>query len=165
VQSNRGLREGIVLGLIGYAAVAVFYAIFDVLAARGSLYTVNLLGLAVFKGLRDPSVLQLPVAFDGAAIGLFNGLHLIVALGIGFVVSWLVSQVEGPPAQARLALLSIGAGFLVTIFAIGMLSSPIRALLPWWSVVVANVLAVVVGGAYLLRRHPGLLSRVGAALT
>ena len=36
----------------------MFYAAFDVLAARGTLYTVNLLGMAVFKGLRDPSVLR-----------------------------------------------------------------------------------------------------------
>jgi hypothetical protein len=54
----------------------------------------------------------------------------------------------------------IAAGFFVTIFGIGMVSSPFKALLPWWSVVLANVLAVVVAGAYLLGRHPGLARRV-----
>lgn len=157
--ANRTMREGLVVGLIGYAAVAVFYAVFDFLAARGPLYTVNLLGRAVFRGLRDPAVLQLPLQTDPAAIGLYNGLHLLVSLAIGLVVTWLVSQVEGPPAQARLALLTIGAGFFVTIFGIGMLSNPIQDLLPWWSVVVANALAVLVAGAYLLRKHPGLLRR------
>jgi hypothetical protein len=75
-------------------------------------------------------------------------------------VSWLVAQLEGPPAQTRLALLVIVAGFFVTIFGIGMVSSPIKTLLPWWSVVVANILAVVVAGAYLLGRHPGLAKRL-----
>ena len=156
---NRTAREGLVVGLSGYAAVAGFYAAFDLLAARGPMFTVNLLGRAVFRGLRDPAVLQLPVAADAAAIAMYTALHLVVSLAIGFVVAWLVSQAEGPPSQARLALLSIVAGFFVTVFGIGMISAPIQALLPWSSVVLANLLAVSLAGAYLLRRHPGLLAR------
>lgn len=154
--TNRTVREGLVLGLIGYAVVAAFYAAFDFLAARGFLYTVNLLGSVVFRGLRDPGVLSTPVAIDFTAVALYTALHLAVSLAIGLVVAWLVSQLEGPPAQARLAMLVIVAGFFVTIFAIGMVSTPIKALLPWWSVVLANLLAVVVAGAYVAGRHPGL---------
>lgn len=158
--TNRIMKEGLVVGFIGFAAVALFYAAFDFLAARAFLFTVNLLGQAVFFGLRDPSVLMMPMAIDFTAVVLYTILHLIVALAIGLFVAWLVAHLEGPPAQARLAILLIVAGFLVTIFAIGMVSSPIKTLLPWWSVVVANVLAVVVAGAYLLRKHPGLGRRV-----
>jgi hypothetical protein len=140
--------------------VALFYAFFDFLAARGFLFTVNLLGQALFFGLRDPSVLESPMAIDLNAVVLYTILHLVVALVIGVFVSWLVAQLEGPPAQTRLALLVIVAGFFVTIFGIGMVSSPIKTLLPWWSVVVANILAVVVAGAYLLGRHPGLAKRL-----
>src|SRR5512133_3827029 len=57
---NRWLRDGLIVGLIAYAAVAVFYSAFDLLASRGTLFTVNVLGQALFKGLRDPSVLQFP---------------------------------------------------------------------------------------------------------
>jgi len=158
--TNRVVREGLVVGLIGFAAVALFYAAFDFLAARGFLFTVNLLGQAVFYGLRDPSVLQTPMAIDLTAVVLYTILHLVVALIIGLVVAWLAAQLEGPPAQTRLAVLVIVAGFFVTIFGIGMVSSPIKALLPWWSVVLANVLAVVVAGAYLLGRHPGMARRL-----
>jgi hypothetical protein len=158
--SNRTLKEGVVLGLIGYAVVAAFYAVFDVLAARGFLYTVNVLGKAVFRGLRDPAVLAMPLAVDMGAVVFYTLLHLVVSLAIGFVVAWLAGQLEGPPAQARLAALVIMAGFFVTIFGIGMVSGPIRELLPWWSVVLANAMAVVLGGAYLLTGHPGLLKRL-----
>jgi hypothetical protein len=158
--TKRIVREGLVVGLIGFAAVALFYAAFDFLAARGFLFTVNLLGQAVFYGLRDPSVLATPIAIDLTAVILYTVLHLLVALVIGLVVAWLVAQLEGPPAQTRLAVLVIVAGFFVTIFGIGMVSSPIKALLPWWSVVLANVLAVAVAGAYLLGRHPGLTRRL-----
>lgn len=158
--TRRIVREGVVVGFIGFAAVALFYAAFDFLAARGFLFTVNLLGQAVFRGLRDPSVLMGPVAIDLTAVILYTILHLVVALAIGLVVAWLAAQLEGPPAQRRLALLVIVAGFFVTIFFIGMVSSPIKALLPWWSVVLANVLAVAVAGAYLLGRHPGMVRRL-----
>jgi hypothetical protein len=157
--SNRFVRESLVVGLIGYATVAVFYAVFDVLAARGTLYTVNLLGRTVFRGLRDPSVLRMPVQTDMTAIFLFNGLHLVASLAIGFVVCWLVLQAETSHVWGRPALLTIVAGFFVTIFGIGMLSSPIRNMLPWWSVVAANALAVVVAASYLLRHHPTLFHR------
>lgn len=157
--THRIAREGLVVGFIGFASVALFYAVFDFLAARGFLFTVNLLGQAVFRGLRDPSVLMAPVAIDLTAVILYTILHLVVALAIGLVVAWLVAQLEGPPAQRRLAMLVIVAGFFVTIFFIGMVSSPLKALLPWWSVVLANVLAVVVAGAYLVGRHPGLVRR------
>lgn len=157
--ARRIVRDGLVVGLIGFAAVALFYAAFDFLAARGFLFTVNLLGKAVFLGLRDPGVLMTPIAIDFTGVILYTALHLVVAIAIGLVVSWLVTQLDAPPAQARLAMLVIIAGFFVTIFFIGMVSSPIKALLPWWSVVLANALAVVVAGAYLLGRHPGLLRR------
>jgi hypothetical protein len=154
--TNRIVREGLVVGLIGFAAVALFYGAFDFLAARGFLFTVNLLGQAAFFGLRDPSVLATPFPIDLTAVVLYTILHLVVALAIGLVVAWLVDHLEGPPAQVRLAVLVIVAGFFVTIFGIGMVSSSIKMLLPWWSVVLANALAVVVAGAYLLGRHPGL---------
>lgn len=163
--TRRVVREGAVIGLIGTAAVAAFYAVFDALAARGFLFTVNLLGRVVFTGLRDPSVLVGPVAFDGRAVVLYSLLHLLASLAIGLVVAWLVSQLEGPPSQVRLALLVIIAGFFVTIFGVGMASGPVQALLPWWSVVLANALAVVVAGAYVLGRHPGLLRRLATVVS
>ena len=68
----------------------------------------------------------------------------------------LVAQAEGHPSQARAVLFTIVAGFVVTILAVGILTEPMRALLPWWSIVVANVVAVWVAGSYLLRAHPGI---------
>jgi hypothetical protein len=149
-----------VVGLIGTATVAVFYAAFDLLAARGFLFTVNLLGRVVFDGLRDASALVGPVVIEPGAVVLYSLLHLAVALSIGLVVSWLVTQLEGPPAQVRLAVLVLLSGFFVTVFGIGMASAPVRDVLPWWSVVVANLLSVLIAGVYIGRRHPGVLGRL-----
>lgn len=159
-QTNRTIREGLVMGIIGYASVAALYAAFDLFAARGVLYTVDLLGKSVFRGLRDPSVLGLPIQLDMTAIFWYNGLHLLISLAIGLIVTGLVELAERRPPQARLVLFTIVAGFVVTIAAVGLLTSPIRPLLPWWSVVVANALAVLLAGTYLLRKRPGTWHRL-----
>jgi hypothetical protein len=157
---GRTTRTGFIVGLFAYASVALFYSIFDFLAARGTLYTVNLLGRSVFGGLRDAGVLHLPVRLEPLAIIAYNGLHLALSLAIGLVVVRLVAHAERDPAHARLMLSIIVLGFFGTILAVGLISAPIRPVLPWWSIVVANTLAVGVAAVYLVRTHPGLGRRL-----
>lgn len=158
----RPIREGLLIGLLAYAAVAVFYAGFDLLASRGAWFTVNMLGSAVLYGLRDPGVLQYPVELNLAAIFGYNAIHFFLSLGIGITVVALVDQAERFPERRRAVLFVIVAGFFVTILAVGFLSRPIRPVLPWWSIVAANSAAVVIAGAYLLRKHPGVVARLFA---
>jgi hypothetical protein len=152
-------RDGLRAGLIAAMAVAVFYAGFDQLAARGPLYTVNLLGLALFRGVRDPAIRQLPIGIDGAAILTYTALHLVLSLLIGVIVTRFLGLALREPAKAPMIWLLLVAGGAATILAIGYVTGPLRVLLPWWSIVVANALAVAVVGADLLRRHPGLGGR------
>jgi len=159
-QEGRTIKQGLIVGLIGFASVAVFYAIFDLLAARGPLYTVDLLGKSVFKGLRDTSVLGVPIQIDTAAIALYSGIHLSISLVIGLIVTGLVTYAERHPSRSGLVLLVIVAGFFATIVAVGLLTTPIRPLLPFWSIIVANVFAVLLAGAYLLRKRPGTWGRL-----
>lgn len=159
-RERRAVRDGVVVGFIAYLAVAFFYFVFDILAAREAFYTVDRLGRAAFRGLRDPALMVLPSAPDMAAIFLYNGLHFLLALAIGLVVIQLVERAEHQPAQARLMLGAIIAGFVVTVFVVGWLTSPMRPVLPWWSIVVANLLASVLAGWYLLRTRPGLWQRM-----
>ena len=160
--TRRGvLPDGLIVGLIGYAAVAVFYSLFDLFASRGPLYTLDLLGKALFFGLRDPSVLQFPVVPDAGAVFAYNAVHLAIALAIGLVVVALVKHAEENPGRRAIVLLVLVAGFFVTVAAVGLLTSPLRPLLPYWSIVVANVVAVVLAAAYLLRRRSGLMQVFG----
>ena len=161
LRENRIVRDGLIVGLIAYASVALFYTAFDFLAARGTLYTVNLLGRVVFRGLRDPGVLAYPVQIDLTAVLLYNSLHLVIALAIGLIVTWLVDQGERNRERAPLVLFTILAGFIVTILAVGLLTQPIRPLLPWWSIVAANAFASFVAGLYFIRIRPGILQRLG----
>ena len=153
------IRDGIAVGLIGYATVAIFYSLFDLLAARDALHTVNMLGRAVFRGLRDPAVLQFPLALDTGAIFAYNALHLALALFIGLAVCSLVTYGDRAPERRRAVRVLIAAGFVTTVLVVGVLTVPMRPLLPWWSIVVANALSTLFGAVYLLAKRPGLWSR------
>lgn len=157
---RRIVRDGVVVGLIAYGSVAAFYAVFDFLAARGLLYTVDLLGKALFRGLRDPAVLQLPIRPDLALVFWYNALHLVLSLVIGLVVVFSVAEAERRPERGPLVLLFLLIGFVVTVLAVGSLTSSFRSLLPWWSIVTANVLAMVTAGSYLVRHYPALPARL-----
>lgn len=165
VAGTRVIRTGLIVGLIAYAAVALFYSAFDLLAARGGLYTVDLLGKAVFRGLRDPAVLQFPIDRDSQAIFLYNGLHLVLSLTIGLIVVALIVHAERDPSHGLIVLLALVAGGIVTVLLVGYLTEPMRPLLPWWSIVIANLIAASLAGAYLLYTRPGLWSRLTGAVS
>ncbi len=162
-QKRSAVREGLLLGAIGYAAVVAFFAFFDLLAGRGAVFTLNLMGRVVLRGERDPSILQLPIPADVGAMMGYNFLHLAVALAVGLFVAWVVSRVERKPALGVPAVALLVAGYLVTISAVRALTLGVAPLLPFWSIVIANTLVALAGIAYLWQAHPGLLERVRAA--
>lgn len=157
---NRPIYDGLVVGLIAYAAVAVLYGVFDLLAARGALYTVNQLGLALVRGVRDTGQVGMPIPLDYAAIALYNALHLFASLAIGFVVTGLVAHSLERPARAPTILVVLIAGFVGTVALIGVVTIPMRPVLPWWSIILANTLAVMVAARYVIRRFPSAFSRL-----
>ena len=157
------VRDGLIIGLIGYFAVALFYGAFDFLAARGTFYTVNVLGRAVFRGFRDPSLLDLPLGLDTTAIFEYNVLHLALALTIGFVVASLVRVAEENPQLRAFVRVVIIGGFVATVAAVGFATMPLRSVVPWWSILLANAAATVLAGAYLISTHPGVWRGVALA--
>lgn len=158
--TNRWVREGLIIGLIAYLAVAVFYTAFDLLASRGMLFTVNLLGEGLFGGARDRSILEFPISINYQSVFWYNAVHLLASLLIGLFVMRLVEEGSRKPERAGLMAGLIIAGFAITIALIGRITEPIRPVLPWWSIVVANTAASLLAAAWLIRRRPGLLRQV-----
>ena len=154
------VREGVVVGLIGFAAVAVFYTLFDLLAGQGFFFTLNLMGEVLFRGARDPAVLQLPMPLDLGAMAAYNFLHLFSSLGVGLFVAWLVDLVEENPRRGYAAALVMLAGYVITVVGVALFARDVAPLLPLWTVVTVNTLAALGGGIYLWSVHPGLWERV-----
>jgi hypothetical protein len=157
------MREGLIVGSIGYAAVAVFYTLFDLLAGRGWIFTLDLLGKVLFRGVRDPAVLQLPMEPDLGAMFAYNLLHLAISLAVGLFVAGLVARAERRPRIGYSTLLVLAAGYLITVAAIAVLARDIDPLLPLWSIVIVNTIAAMGGGLFLWHAHPDLWGRVRGA--
>lgn len=161
--TSRWIREGIVTGLIAYVAVALFYFAFDLFAARGALFTVSRISQLMFGGSAADAVAGPPVPLDMTAVAAYSAVHLAASLTIGMLVCRLVHEAELKPMLAQVALLFIVAGFAATIAGVGILSTSIRDVLPWWSIMAANSLAVLVAGLVMIKRHPEFLGRMTVA--
>jgi hypothetical protein len=153
---NPTLRDGVAMGLIAYVGVAVFYTGFDILAVREPLYTVDLLGKVAFRGVRTGAGEGAPFQPDYAAIFLYNALHLVLSLSLGLAVAWLVERAQRHRQDAWLSLFVLVGGFAGMMAVAGLLTAPVRELLPTWSIVSANLYAVTLAGIYLLWRRPGV---------
>lgn len=146
--------EGIVAGLLGAATVALWFLIVDTINGR-PLYTPTVLGTAVFHGgagLEHPETL--PISFE--MVMLFTWVHALLFAAVGGVAARLLAFAEhtanvGFGIILLFVIFEFGFVAVTMILAEGALSS-----LAWPAVLVGNLLAAGVMGAYFWRRHPNL---------
>lgn len=146
------LWEGFWTGWIGYLAVALAVGVMDAASGRSFFHTVALLGGALFGQ---------PAGAEGVTVTpdlvfSYNGVHLIAFLLIGFLVAVLVREVELHPVLWFLAFFALLGAFFLGVFVVAALGERGGAGIPWWSILVANLLAALAMGWYLRREHPGL---------
>jgi hypothetical protein len=130
---TRIAREGLVSGLLGAAAVAVWFLLYD-LAAGVPLRTPALLDAVLFHGLRDPSalVITMPRVLEYTA---FHGLA---------------------DREPRLIFAFIMLFCCFEVFTFVMIEALAQWLLEsiaWWTILAGNFLAAGVMLGYFLRGH------------
>ena len=146
------LREGLVVGLVGAAAVAVWFLLLDLVSGR-ILFTPAALGSIVFHGATGPG----DVEVNALVILGYTGLHLAAFLFTGIVAAGITALVEN-----RQPYFIFGAVLLFVTFEtffIGLVAIAAQWLLeviPWWSIAVANLIAAAAMGYYLWTQHPRL---------
>lgn len=146
--------DGIVAGLIGASAVAVWFLVLDTLAGR-PLYTPTVLGLALFKrgaGLDAPDAL--PASLE--MVGMFTWVHALAFIALGGAASYLLAGVERRPSLGfglLLLFVVFQAGFTV---AAAVLAPNIIAIVGWIPIMTANLLAAAAMAVYLGWRHRGM---------
>jgi hypothetical protein len=149
---RRMLTEGVIAGVIGYAAIALFYAALDITTGRPAWATARLLG----TGLVDPAVTS---GTQLAPVLAFNALHLLVLLVVGTVGSFLLHETQRHPGFWPLTAF-IGALGLVLLEAAFVVFTPDSAV-RGWSLVAANALAAACMAAFFLTAHRSLLRSTG----
>jgi hypothetical protein len=152
--SERLSQEGLVAGLLGAATIALWFLLLDALRGR-PLLTPSLLGTAIFgggAGLDAPASLTVSMEM----VVLYTWVHALVFAVVGGVAARLLAIAERRPH------VGFGVLLLFVVFEFGFLlaamlfAEPVLRVLTWPAVLAGNLLAAVVMGAYLWRRHPGL---------
>ncbi|MFW5947161.1 MAG: hypothetical protein ACOCUW_01605 [Gemmatimonadota bacterium] len=155
---HRVLREGIITGVIGAAAVAAWFFVVDLGMGR-LLYTPGALGSALFMGVDAPGAVQVTAA---TVLG-YTVVHLLGFLAMGLVFAALVTRAEeSPPLLMGLILLFVTFETLL-LGLVAILAAWLLEVLPWWSIAFGNLVAATAMAVYLWRAHPALADRVARA--
>jgi len=152
------LQDGVLAGMIGAAIVALWFLVLDIARAK-PFFTPSLLGSALLLG---KNVEQTPDV-NAIMVLAYTGVHGILFLIAGVLVSWMFHQIERNP-QLGLVLLLIFLLFESILFGFEVTLVPhLVGALGAFAVGFANLLSASGMFWFLLRRHPEAMSRLRAA--
>ena len=145
------VREGIVAGGLGALAVALWFLLVDGIAGR-ALHTPALLGAIVLRTPDPIAASEGPDRLMFAAV--YTPIHFILFALFGVLVLFLMHRATRRPSLLMLALLlfAIFEGGFTGLVAI--LAGTVLGELAWYQVAIGNLIAVIVMGWYVWRRHP-----------
>ena len=141
-------REGLVAGVAGAVAVAVWFLLYD-LAAGVPLRTPALLGATLFHGLRDPSALVVtaPLVLQYTAV---HGLAFII---FGWTVAGLLALADREPRLLFGVFMLFCCFEVFFIAVIAILAERLFETIAWWTILVGNLVASLVMLGYFFRGH------------
>jgi hypothetical protein len=155
---KRIVREGVAAGLIGAAAVALWFLFVDLVNGQ-PFVTPKMLGSALFWGLRDPSQMATVVTTAEQAYAAIIGytmVHVLSFVAVGIVAAALAREVELFPSTLFIVVVFFAIfefGFYVVV---AIMAQPLLGGLAWWNVAIGNGIAAFGMGYYLWRVHPVL---------
>jgi hypothetical protein len=148
MERGRILYEGILVGLAGAAAVALWFFVYD-LAAGAPFRTPALLGAALFEGLRDMA--QLTIA-PGIVLK-YTAVHGLVFLVFGVAAASLFALAERD-RHLLIGVFMLFCCFEVAVFlAMMVLGSWLLDTLQPWAILGGNLVAALVMLGILFRGH------------
>jgi len=147
--SRHPLREGVIAGLIGAAAVAIWFFLLDAMAGR-PFFTPAVLGAALF-GLLGGS-------FGGHGLAVhviaFTVVHVAAFVAVGVIAAYATNASQRKPSMFS-GLIVLFLVFEVSYaLAVRLLSaSDLFGVYAWWQFGVANFLAAFAMGRFIWRTH------------
>jgi hypothetical protein len=147
--------EGVIVGLLGASAIALWFLIIDTIAGQ-PLFTPAMLGSAIFWGARSAADVQIGIP----TVLAYTMVHVLAFVVVGVIASAVACQAERSPSTLFVAVVLFAAfafGFFTLWFILG---PPLLGQLAWWSVAVGDGIAGVIMAFYIWRRHPVLRARL-----
>jgi hypothetical protein len=149
------LREGLLVGVVGAAALALWFLIVD--AANGQpLHTPAALGAGLFRGERAVEALTMPAGAGGLIVG-YTSFHVAVFVVAGIILSAIMDVLEAEPAIFLLAFfgLLVFFEFSYYVFVLVFVQRVMQEI-SWPVLLIGNAIAVAAMGLLLWQRHPKL---------
>jgi len=144
----RTLFEGVLVGLAGAIAVAVWFFVYD-LAEGTPFRTPALLGAALFDGLRDPAALMITLDL----VLKYTAVHGITFLAFGVASAGLFALAD-EDRHVLFAMFMLFCCFEVAaLAAMAVLASWLLDTLRPWAIIGANFVAALVMLGILFRDH------------
>lgn len=156
-QTHSVVREGVVAGVLGATAVAVWFFVVDLIGGR-PLFTPGTLGeglLSVFG--RSPET----QAMNVIAYTIF---HYAVFVLVGVIAVILVHAGERMPSVLAGAMILFVAFELGFYGLVALLQESVLGSLAWYQIMAGNLLAAALMGTYLWRAHPAMRDGLVRAL-
>lgn len=154
---QRILREGFVAGLIGAAAVALWFLIVDTVNGQ-AFFTPAMLGQATFWGVTDPEAVRALFAGDSeqifASVVAYTAVHGVAFVVVGIIAAALAYEVELFPSTLYIVVVFFAAFEVGFYIIVAIVARPLLGALAWWNVAIGNAIAAAGMGYYLWRMHP-----------
>ncbi len=146
---GRLLREGFIAGIIGAAAVAVWFFIVDLIAGT-AFFTPSVLGQAVFWGLRDPTTVE--VTFPSVIA--YTAIHVLAFSVVGIAAAALAFMVDKWPTTLFFVVVFFAIFEIGFYIGLTLAARPLLGALAWTNVAIGNLIAAIGMGYYLWKAHP-----------
>jgi hypothetical protein len=160
-ERHNSVREGVLAGIIGATAIAVWFGIIDIVSGQ-PFHTPSILGDGLISVLGKPPMMPDTVGFH---VFIYTVFHYVAFAIVGIVIAGIVHQSARTPA--------ILAGFLIAFVAFELGAIGLTTLLTesrlggmaWYQIFLANLLAAALMFWFMWRRHPALRGDIDRALT
>lgn len=148
---SRVVFDGAVAGLLGALVIAAWFLFFD--AARGEpMATPSLLASAIIRELQLSPTGQ----NQWVLVGWYTVFHFVVLALIGVAVALMLDAAKGDVMLFGSVLIFVAAFQIFFITFVMLLGPGATAALPWWKIIIGNLMATATVLLYFLWRRPAL---------
>jgi hypothetical protein len=159
-ERHNSIREGIYAGIIGATAIAVWFAVIDIVSGM-PFRTPGILGAGLVSVLGKPPMMPDTIGFH---VFLYTIFHYVAFALVGILIATIVHQSARTPAVlagfvVSFAMFELGAIFITALFSESRLGG-----MAWYQIFLANLLATGLMFWFMWKRHPALRSDLDRAL-
>jgi len=155
VKQHPLLNRGLMTGLVGAAAVAVWFFFLDV-SAGAPFTTPVALGSALLFGASNAD----SIALNLGVVAAYTVVHVVAFAIAGVIFVMIAEGIERSPSFLLLAVLTAIVLDAVVVTGLALGAQWVLGTLGIWSVFVGNLLAVAAMGWYVWQTHPILQHRL-----